>query len=204
MSTTRQASGALWQRIGPLLGLTTLFVGLSFASPYFLTVDNQLNVLRQSSINAILALGQLMVIITAGIDLSIGSVLGVSNECWHCCWSRVGILSPRRGSHRYWRRHRIAEWRPAYKLAPFVHLDAGDDERWPRRGAVARSRCADQRSSRRFPVSNGRPGRRDPMPVVIAGVAYIAAHFFLTRTIWGRHVRHRRQPRGRPARRHPD
>ena len=40
----------------------------------FLTVDNLLNVLRQSSINAILALGQLMVIITAGIDLSIGSV----------------------------------------------------------------------------------------------------------------------------------
>ena len=78
MSTTRQASGALWQRIGPLLGLATLFVGLSFASPYFLTVDNLLNVLRQSSINAILALGQLVVIITAGIDLSIGSVVGVT------------------------------------------------------------------------------------------------------------------------------
>ena len=44
MSTTRQASGALWQRIGPLIGLATLFIGLSFASPYFLTVDNQLNV----------------------------------------------------------------------------------------------------------------------------------------------------------------
>lgn len=79
MSATPRPSGALWQRLGPLLGLATLFVGLSFASPYFLTVDNLLNVLRQSSINAILALGQLMVIITAGIDLSIGSVLGVSN-----------------------------------------------------------------------------------------------------------------------------
>ena len=67
-----------WQRLAPLLGLFLLFVVLSLASPYFLTRDNLLNVLRQSTINAILALGQLAVIITAGIDLSIGSVVGLT------------------------------------------------------------------------------------------------------------------------------
>jgi ribose transport system permease protein len=51
---------------------------LSFLSPYFLTFDNLINVFRQSSVNALLALGQLLVIITAGIDLSVGSILGLS------------------------------------------------------------------------------------------------------------------------------
>ena len=40
------------------------------------------------------------------------------------------------------------------------------------------------------------------MPVIIAGVAYIAAHFFLTRTIWGRDlyaIGGNRRPRGWPA-----
>jgi ribose transport system permease protein len=67
-----------WQRVGPLLGLAILCVALAIASPHFLTVDNLLNVLRQSAINAVLALGQLMVIITAGIDLSIGSIVGLA------------------------------------------------------------------------------------------------------------------------------
>lgn len=51
---------------------------LSVLSPHFLTFDNLINVFRQSSVNALLALGQLLVIITAGIDLSVGSILGLS------------------------------------------------------------------------------------------------------------------------------
>jgi ribose/xylose/arabinose/galactoside ABC-type transport system permease subunit len=63
-STTSMPSASWWQRLGPLVGLLLLCVSLSIASPHFLTVDNLLNVLRQSAINAILALGQLTVIIT--------------------------------------------------------------------------------------------------------------------------------------------
>ena len=66
------------RRFGPLLGLAILVTVLSLASPQFLTVDNILNVFRQSSINGLLALGQLLVILTAGIDLSVGSMLGLS------------------------------------------------------------------------------------------------------------------------------
>ena len=66
-------------RLAPLLGLVLLCVVLAISSPHFLTADNLVNVLRQSSTNALLALGQLVVIITAGIDLSIGSILGVSS-----------------------------------------------------------------------------------------------------------------------------
>jgi ribose transport system permease protein len=66
------------QRFGPLLGLIILCAILGILSEHFLTFDNLLNVFRQSSVNALVALGQLLVIITAGIDLSVGSVMGLS------------------------------------------------------------------------------------------------------------------------------
>lgn len=51
---------------------------LSIASPFFLTVGNITNLMKQVSIVAILAAGQAVVIMTAGIDLSVGSVLALS------------------------------------------------------------------------------------------------------------------------------
>jgi ribose transport system permease protein len=59
-------------------GLIVVFVALSFASPYFLTSNNLFNVCVQIAVVAILAVGQTMVILTAGIDLSVGSVAGLS------------------------------------------------------------------------------------------------------------------------------
>ncbi len=51
---------------------------LSLLSPYFLTVDNLFAIGLQMSVVAIMAIGQMMVIISAGIDLSVGSVLALS------------------------------------------------------------------------------------------------------------------------------
>ncbi|MFP3656794.1 ribose ABC transporter permease, partial [Burkholderia sp. SIMBA_052] len=45
----------------------------------FLTVDNLLNVMRQASINALIAFGMTLVILLGGIDLSAGSVLALSS-----------------------------------------------------------------------------------------------------------------------------
>jgi ribose transport system permease protein len=61
-----------------LLALIALCTFLSFASPYFLTTANALGVARAFSLTAIAAIGQTMVIITGGIDLSVGSVLALS------------------------------------------------------------------------------------------------------------------------------
>ena len=69
---------ALLRRFGPLLGLLALCAVLGTLSDHFLTFDNLINVFRQSAVNALLSLGQLVVIITAGIDLSVGSILGLS------------------------------------------------------------------------------------------------------------------------------
>src|SRR5260370_18568329 len=68
----------LLHRLGPLIGLAALCAVLGTLSDRFLTVDNLVNVFRQSSVNALLSLGQLVVIVTAGIDLSAGSILGLS------------------------------------------------------------------------------------------------------------------------------
>ncbi|SUP79615.1 ribose ABC transporter permease [Vibrio metschnikovii] len=58
-----------------LIALLFLVVVVSFLNPNFFTVDNILNILRQTSVNAIIAVGMTLVILTAGIDLSVGSVL---------------------------------------------------------------------------------------------------------------------------------
>ena len=60
-----------------LAALVILSIALSVMSPYFLTVDNIFNVIRQFSIIGILAVGEALIIITGGIDLSVGSVLGL-------------------------------------------------------------------------------------------------------------------------------
>jgi ribose transport system permease protein len=61
-----------------LIGLLILMALVSLASPNFLSVDNLLNILRQTSINAIIAMGMTFVILTAGIDLSVGSILALA------------------------------------------------------------------------------------------------------------------------------
>jgi len=63
---------------GVLIVLLVAFGGLTLASDDFLTSNNLANLARQVSIFGILAIGQLMVILTGGIDLSVGSVLGLS------------------------------------------------------------------------------------------------------------------------------
>jgi ribose transport system permease protein len=64
------------RRLGAVLALLTMCAILTALSDHFLTFDNLMNVFRQSAVNTLLALGQLLVIVTAGIDLSVGSVLG--------------------------------------------------------------------------------------------------------------------------------
>lgn len=61
-----------------MLALVILVLAATYASDRFLTVPNLLNVLRQVAIVGILAVGQTFAILTAGIDLSVGAVLGLS------------------------------------------------------------------------------------------------------------------------------
>jgi len=64
--------------LGILTGLVVLCVVIAVLNPNFLTTNNLLNVLRQTSTNLYLALAMTMVIILGGIDLSVGSVMALS------------------------------------------------------------------------------------------------------------------------------
>lgn len=66
------------ENVGILIGFAVLCVALSIISPAFLTEANILNILRQVSTNANLALGMTLVIIICGIDLSVGSIVALS------------------------------------------------------------------------------------------------------------------------------
>jgi ribose transport system permease protein len=68
----------LFFAVSRLIALTLLVVALSILSPYFLTWANAINVLRQASLQFIMSAGLTIVMLTAGIDLSIGAVLGLS------------------------------------------------------------------------------------------------------------------------------
>ena len=61
-----------------LVGLLTLIVVVSILSPSFLSPKNIFNILRQTSVNGIIAAGMTFVILTGGIDLSVGSILAIS------------------------------------------------------------------------------------------------------------------------------
>ncbi|MBS1604277.1 MAG: ribose ABC transporter permease [Bacteroidetes bacterium] len=61
-----------------LIALVVLCVALSLLSDKFLTVQNGFNVLRQISVNVCISIGMTLVVLTAGIDLSVGSVLALS------------------------------------------------------------------------------------------------------------------------------
>lgn len=66
-------------KLGPLLALIVLIIFVSILSPSFLSLTNLMNLMRQVSTNALIAFGMTFVIITGGIDLSVGSTLALSS-----------------------------------------------------------------------------------------------------------------------------
>ena len=67
-----------FQRLGLFLFLMVLALFFTVASPYFLTGENIVNILIQSTVPVIASVGMTIVIATAGIDLSVGSILALS------------------------------------------------------------------------------------------------------------------------------
>jgi ribose transport system permease protein len=173
---------------GTLGGLILLCLGLWAATPHFLTVSNLLNVLEQTSLNAIVAVGMTYVIISGGIDLSVGSVLAFSGIALGRALE-AGLPVPL-----------------AIVIALAVGLSCGLANgalvtfgRLPpfiaTLGMMSAARGAALMLAEGRPISGFGEGFRAlaterilmvPAPVIIAALAYLAAHFVLTRTIFGR------------------
>lgn len=78
---------------GALLGLIVLIVMLAIIAPSFRTVTNMVNIGIQASVVAVMAFGMTFVIVTAGIDLSVGSVAALSAMVSAVCYTQMGIPS---------------------------------------------------------------------------------------------------------------
>ncbi|HOX31323.1 MAG TPA: ABC transporter permease [Spirochaetales bacterium] len=67
-----------WKDYGSLFGLVGIGLAMGLLSDRFLSLGNLVNIARQVSINAIIAMGMTLVVITGGIDLSVGSLVALS------------------------------------------------------------------------------------------------------------------------------
>jgi ribose transport system permease protein len=80
--------------IGIIITLIVECLILSLLSPYFLTTRNLLNVMRSISITGIVAAGMTMVLISGGLDLSVGSVIGLGGIVTAFCFTKLGWSLP--------------------------------------------------------------------------------------------------------------
>ena len=99
IATPTSPAAAMIRRLGRRLELRMLalalivFVGLSFASPFFLQTRNLLNLLDQSVVTGIVSIGMTFVILIGGIDLSVGSVLGFTAILMGLTMPHYGIVA---------------------------------------------------------------------------------------------------------------
>jgi ribose transport system permease protein len=99
MTTETQAKKSLFrsdamQRMMAFSALIVLFIGFSIASPYFRTFDNFVGILLATAVNGVLALGATFVIITAGIDLSVGTTMTFSAVMTGVFITNMGLPIP--------------------------------------------------------------------------------------------------------------
>ncbi len=90
-----------------LIALLVLIAIVSTLSPNFFTINNLFNILQQTSVNAIMAVGMTLVILTSGIDLSVGSLLALTGAV---AASIVGIEVNAAGGCRCRSRVRCRNW----------------------------------------------------------------------------------------------
>lgn len=179
-----------WDRVGILVILVLLIVLMAAAAPNFASFDNAMNVLRAISINAILAAGMTLVILTAGIDLSVGSTLALAG-----C---VGVLLHVAGAGP------IVSVLGGVLSGALAGAISGGLSAWLTMppfivtlGAMTYLRGAAYTSTGGLPViaddlSYGGLGNSYvsivPTPVVIMIIVYVIIWFLLDRTTFGRHV----------------
>lgn len=179
-----------WDRVGILVVLLALILFMALAAPNFATTGNLLNIARSISINAIIAAGMTFVILTGGIDLSVGSIVAVSgvtsvlaavSGVQAIAALLVGVAA---GAAAGWINGALSAY---LSLAPFIVT----------LGLMTFLRGLAYTMTEGQPIVDNTLSFRDlgngyvagvPAPVVVMLVVYGAAWFLLERTKYGRHV----------------
>ena len=175
----------------PLVGLIVVSVLMAFASDNFFTVNNILNVLRQVSVVGILAVGMTFVILTGGIDLSVGAVMALAGTIAAGLMVNMGL-------------HGGIGLLVAVGVGVGLGLFNGALVAWGKMPAIivtlatmGIARGLGLIYSGGYPIS-GLPGWVSwfgvgrvgivPVPVIIMVIVYALAWVLLQRTAFGRHV----------------
>jgi ribose transport system permease protein len=178
------------RQFGTVIGLLVLSAVLWALTPHFLTIANLLNVAQQTSINAIVAVGMTYVILSGGIDLSVGSIVALSGVVLGTLLQAdqplavalVGSLSV--GTICGVANGVLITWGG---LPPFIVT----------LGMMSIARGAALVFTEGRPVSGFDEGFRSlatgqvamiPAPVATMLMVYLVAHLLLTRTTFGRYV----------------
>ena len=179
-----------WDRVGILMVLVALVLLMAAIAPNFNRVDNLLNIARAISINAILAAGMTVVILTGGIDLSVGSTIAVSGVV-AVIVAIAGVPAPLAvltGMAVGALCGLVNGWLTAYlALAPFIVT----------LGTMTFLRGLAYTITDGQPIVSSSLNFRDlgngyvgpiPVPVIVMAVVYAVVWFVLERTRYGRHV----------------
>lgn len=182
---------SLLRQAAPFMSLILMAAVLSILSPYFLSVDNLLAIGLQMSVVAIMAIGQMLVIISAGIDLSVGSILGLSGMAVTLMLTSGVALMPALvlGLLLGLALGGLAGGLIAYgHLPPFIAT----------LGIMGIARGAALLLTGGVPVfglpasfhyfGGGRLFNVLPAPVLFTAVLAVLGHFLLTRLAFGRHI----------------
>jgi ribose transport system permease protein len=178
------------RQFGTLIGLIVLSAVLWALTPHFLTVSNLLNIAQQTSINAIVAVGMTFVIVSGGIDLSVGSIVALSGVVLGTLL-QDGVATPVAiagalsiGAACGLLNGALVSWG---SLPPFIVT----------LGMMSVARGAALVFTEGRPVSGFDEGFRSvatgslagvPAPIIVMMAVYLGAHVVLTRTTFGRYV----------------
>ena len=188
--TRSQAMLLSARQFGTVIGLVVLCATLWILTPHFLTLSNLLNVAEQTSINATVAVGMTFVILSAGIDLSVGSIVALSGVvlgmALQAGYPLVLALAAAlvAGFGCGVTNGTLISWG---RLPPFIVT----------LGTMSIARGAALLATEGRPISGFDPSFRSlatgrigfiPAPVIVMAVVYVIAHVLLTRTTFGRYV----------------
>jgi ribose transport system permease protein len=181
----------VWDRYGILVVLLAMVALMAVIAPNFWSVSNGFNVARAVSINAVLAAGMTVVILTGGIDLSVGSILGMSGVTSVLLWNAgAPALAAVLGGVLVGAAAGLLNGMlVAYLALPAFIVTLG---------ALTYLRGTAYALTNGEPlIARGQLGFRllgsgniagIPSPVVVMVITYLVVWFVLERTLFGRHV----------------
>jgi len=181
----------IWETWGIGLVLALLIILMAFIAPHFFTLSNLFNIARSTSIIAILAAGMTVVILIAGIDLSVGSVLAVTGVLSVIAWNAglpawlcvlLGILVG--GLIGVLNGFLVA----VISLAGFIVTLAGLTAYRGVAYALTDGRPLTAEGKLGFHLLGDGNFLTVPIPVWVMVVTYLVLWFLLERTTYGKHV----------------